>query len=165
MWQGTCGESRGDEISRLVGAGQMRKQQNKQYANGSGNRLWNGGNAVGDGSIGRGFLASVYFDSNNRIRNKMNILKKAYNGAKEALVETGRCIARNGAKLGLAAAGALGLMSSQAHATASAYVTEFSDAATQMTTDITALIPIALGVFAVTFGIIVSKRLFKVVCK
>jgi hypothetical protein len=52
-----------------------------------------------------------------------------------------------------------------AQTTASSYVSEFQTTATQVITDLTAVIPIALGVFAIGFGVVVVKKIFKTVAK
>lgn len=57
---------------------------------------------------------------------------------------------------------AIALCPGQAHATASTYVANFQASADQMVTDVAAIIPIALGVFAVTFGVRVVMRVFKI---
>lgn len=47
------------------------------------------------------------------------------------------------------------------HAQASAYVTQMEDAADQMTTDLGAVLPIALGVAVVSVGVFIVWAIFK----
>lgn len=53
----------------------------------------------------------------------------------------------------------------EAMAQASAYVAEFEDIATTGTTDITAVVPLALSLFAIVFGVGIVKAVFRRLAK
>lgn len=101
---------------------------------------------------------------NKYIKNALESATAFGNKVKDKASEVVDGLLDTGAKALVWAGGALGLggaFATKAQAQASAYVEQMEDAATQMTTDLGAILPIALGVAVVSVGVFIVWRIFK----